>query len=346
MKAVILAGGTGTRLWPMSRDIKPKQFHTFVGNKTMLQQTFERLSFLKPADIFVATNVQYEKLVRQQLKNLPKENLIIEPAMRDTAPGICYAAHYLAQKGFKNEVMAIIYADHLIQKPEEFKRALLFTEKHIKKTNRLGVVAVRAKYPNPNLGYIRIGQTISESREGLEIYELEKFVEKPNIETAKKFLNSYKYLWNTGLYMWKVGTILNKFKQFAPDIYKNTENSSTYEKAQKISIDYAIMEKIASNTVNVIPAELGWNDIGNWAALHEELAFQESENVSIGDHVGIDTAGSVILGESGKLIVTYGIKDMVIVDTPEALLVMPKSKAGEAKKLIEEIKKKKKERFL
>lgn len=346
MKAVILAGGTGTRLWPMSRDIKPKQFHTFVGNKTMLQQTFERLSFLKPTDIFVATNVQYEKLVRQQLKGLPEGNLIIEPAMRDTAPCICYAAHYLEEKGFKNEVMAIIYADHLIQKPEEFKRALIFAEKHIKKTNRLGVVAVRAKYPNPNLGYIRIGQTISESKEGLEVYELEKFVEKPSIETAKKFLNSYKYLWNTGLYMWKVGTILNKFKQFAPDIYKYTEKSSTYEKAQKISIDYAIMEKIAPDMVNVIPAELGWNDIGNWAALHEELALQESENVSIGDHVGIDTTGSVILGTSGKLIVTYGIKDMVIVDTPEALLVMPKGKASEAKKLIEEIRKKKKDRFL
>lgn len=146
--------------------------------------------------------------------------------------------------------------------------------------------------------------------------------------------------------MWKVGTILNKFKQFAPDIYKNTENASTYGEAKKISIDYAIMEKIAPSAVNVIPAELGWNDIGNWAALHEQLALYESENVSMGEHVGIDTAGSVILGESGKLIVTYGIKDMVIVDTPEALLVMPKGKAGEAKKLIEEIKKKKKERFL
>lgn len=346
MKAVILAGGAGSRLWPMSRDLKPKQFHCFVGKKTMLQQTYERLSFLNKEDVFVATSVQYEKLARAQLPSLPASQLILEPAMRDTGPCICFAGHHLAKMGFSNEVMAIVYADHLIQKTDEFKKALLFSEKHIKATNKLGVIAVRAKYPNPNLGYIRIGRSIEESEHGLEIYELERFVEKPKLETAKRFLYSYKYLWNTGLYMWKTETILKKFKKLAPEIYEATKDETLYSKAPKISIDYAIMERLPRSSVHVIPADLGWNDIGNWAALHEELAQNEKENISTGDLINIETEGSVVLGDSGKLIVTYGVKNMVIVDTPEALLIMPKEKSAEVKKLVEEIKKQKKEKFL
>lgn len=347
MKAVILAGGTGTRLWPMSRDNKPKQFHSFVGDKTMLQETYSRLSFLNPKDIFVATNKNYEDLVKKQLPGLPKDRLIIEPAMRDTAPCICFAAHKLSNMGFDNEVMAIVYADHLIQKPEILQKTLMFAENHISKTNKLGVIAVRAKYANPNLGYIRIGKSIMENEEGLEIYELERFVEKPTEEKAKKFLTSFKYLWNTGLYMWKVSTILKEFKKFSPKIFEKTAKESTYGDSPKISIDYAIIEKIKPKNIHVFPSDLGWNDIGNWAALHEELAKEEKENVSIGDHLQLDTEGSVVLGGGGgKLIVTYGVKDMVIIDTDETLLVMPKSKAAHVKDLIEEIKKRKKERFL
>lgn len=346
MKAVILAGGTGTRLWPLSRDLKPKQFHSFVGTQTMLQQTYDRLSFLPKKDIFVSTNEQYASLVKKQLPNLPESNLIIEPGMRDTGPCICFAAHFLANLGFNKEVMAIVYADHLIQNPQEFEKALLLAESHIKTENKLGVIAVRAKYPNPSLGYIKIGPLKKTTENGFEIYELEKFVEKPKPETARKFLTSYKYLWNTGLYMWKVKKILAEFRASQPLIYKATKKSATYITAPKISIDYAIMERINPKEVHVIPAELDWNDIGNWAALHEELARHDLENISSGEAITLDTEGSIVIGNSGKLVVTYGVKNMVVVDTPEALLIMPKEKAADVKKIIEEIKKTKQEKYL
>ncbi len=353
MKAVILAGGTGSRLWPKSRDNQPKQFQAFVGDKTMLQQTYERLSFLKPGDIFVATNEVYRALVKKQLPKLAAKNLIIEPAMRDTAPCICHAAHHLAKLGFAKEVMAIIYADHLIQKSAEFKKALLSAVRHIEEYDALGVIAVRAKYANPNLGYIRIGAPRGETPEGLSIYELDRFVEKPTMEVAKTFLHSYKYLWNTGLYLWKVGTILEEFKLHTPAVYNAIVKNECYEDAPKISIDYAVIEKVAPERIHVFPAELGWNDVGNWAALHEELTARESDNLCSGETLAMNTRGSVIFGQGGKsggrgekLVVAYGLKDIVIVDTPEALLVMPKDKAAEVKAIVERIKKEKRWKYL
>lgn len=341
MKAVILAGGGGTRLWPVSRSAMPKQFHALTGGRTLLQQTFDRLSFLKPSDIFVSTSKKYAALVKKQLPKISGANLIIEPETRDTAPCICFAANHLAKIGFKNEVMAIVYADHLIQKPEEFKKALKFTAKHVAQKNVLSVIGVRAKYPNPNLGYIKLGPAVGKKAGGnaFKVFALDRFTEKPNEETARKFVESGKYLWNTGLYFWKVSTILQKFKKLAPAVYNAAVTKKNYAASPKISIDYAVMEKVGKKSVHVVPAEFGWNDIGNWAALHEEMAVHETHNIGFGEQITVDTEGSVVIGSSGKLVVTYGIKNMVVIDTPEALLVMPKEKSSEVKKLIDEIKK-------
>lgn len=307
--------------------------------------TYDRLDFLAAEDIFVGTSAAYENEVKKQLPGLPKNHIIVEPESRDTGPAICYAAHKLFQK-YPREVMTIIYADYVIQNKDEFRKKLLLAEKLAKKDHTINIIEVKARFPNSNLGYVKIGKRISELPDGTEIYELDKFVEKPDMETAKHYLSSYKYLWNTGMYVWELRTILEKFKKLAPEIYDCVvRKKMPYGNCPKISIDYSIMEKIDPREVRIIPADLGWSDIGNWSALFDELAG-ENDNFIQGQHVGLDTSGSVIFGNSKKLIVTHGIKDLVIVDTEDALLIIPKNRAPDVKKVVEELKKRKKGKYL
>lgn len=359
MKAVILAGGTGTRLWPLSRTSKPKQFQKLVGNRTMLQETIERLSFLKASDIYISTNDTYEKIVREQSKGLiHSKNIIIEPDLKDTAPCIGLAAVTLAKK-YPNEVMAIIYADHLIQNKKEFIQKLKIAEKLARSENTLNIIEVKAKFPNVHLGYVKIGKMLKEI-DGNEIFSFEKFTEKPDLELAKKFLQSYKYLWNTGLYVWKVSTILKYFKKYLPKTYKNLMSiqkyldtpdeqkalQKYYPECDKISIDYGIMEKVNPKEVRIIPAELGWSDVGTWESLFQELAKNENMNIIKGQHMAIDTHGSLIYPYNHKLIATIGLKDIVIIDTEDALLVCKKNQSQAVKNLVEKLKKRKKFRKL
>lgn len=350
MKALILAGGAGTRLWPVSREKKPKQFHAFVGSRTLLQMTYDRLDFLSVDDIFVSTSAAYAPEIKRQLPRLPKSHLFIEPESRDTGPAIAYAAHKLSQKlGSRksHEAMAIIYADHIIQRKAELREKLLIAQQIAQKDHTLNIIEVKAQFPNPSLGYVKIGKRLKELADGTEIYELEKFVEKPDLETAKKYMLSYKYLWNTGIYVWKISTILEKFRMHAPKIYDVVVGGKgSYKACPKISIDYCLMEKVNPKDVRIIPADLGWSDIGNWSSVFDELTASEESNFIQGEHVGLDTEGSVIFGEKGKLIITSGIKNLVIIDTHDALLVMPKHRASEMKKIVEELKKRKKEKFL
>ncbi len=359
MKAVILAGGSGTRLWPYSRKTKPKQFQKLISGHTMLQDTFNRLDFLNNKDIYVSTNEEHVSLVKEQLKGkLIPSNLIIEPALRDTAPCIGLAATVIGKK-YPHEVMAIIYADHLIQNKKEFVEKLKIAEKLAIEEKSLNIIEVKAKYANVNLGYVKIGKMLK-TIGGSEIYAFEKFTEKPDLAKALKLLESYKYLWNTGLYVWRTDIILEKYKKHLPKTYDSLKKigdalgtakekstiQSLYPLCEKISIDYGIMEKVDTSEVRIIPAELEWSDVGTWESIFEEISKNPKNNVVKGEYINIDSEGCLIYGTPKKLIATIGIKDVVIVETDDSLLVCKKSKSQDVKKLVESIKKKKKLKHL
>jgi mannose-1-phosphate guanylyltransferase len=351
MKAVILAGGTGTRLWPLSRKNKPKQFQKLISGQTMLEDTIDRIDFLKPSDIYISTNREYLQTVKELSKNrIPKKNIIVEPDLRDTAPCIGLAAVYLAKKNPK-EVMAVIYADHLIKNKKEFIKKLRIAEKIAKEENTLNIIEVKAKFPNVNLGYVKIGRMLKEI-DGQEIFAFEKFTEKPDMKTAKKFLQSYKYLWNTGIYVWKIETILKQFKKYQPSTYRNLmriyESIGTaseektlkkyYPLCEKTSIDYGIMEKVGKDEVRIIPAELGWSDVGTWESIFDETATDIRANIIKGRHISLDTHGSIVYGTGKKLIATIGIDNLVVVETDDALLVCAKNRSQDVKKIVEKLK--------
>lgn len=352
MKAVILAGGSGSRLWPISRDNKPKQFQKLTSSKTMIQETLDRLDFLNTKDIYIATNSKYLELVKQQCPSISEDHIIIEPALRDTAPCIGLSAVILEHK-FPGSVMAVIYSDHLIKNKKDFIKKLKIAEKTAQKEKAITILEVKAKFANSNLGYVKIGKMLDEI-DGCEIYELKKFIEKPDVKTAHTYVDSFKYLWNTGYYVARTDILLDHYKKIQPDIYKRITTikkslgtpseyetiKQEYSECPKISIDYGIMEKIPPQNVRIIPADFDWSDVGTFDSLYSELSEHPHKNISSGPHLCIDAKGCLIYNETKQLIACFGMKNTVIVNTKDALLLCPKEKSVEIKKLIEIIKKK------
>lgn len=339
MKAVILAGGGGKRLWPLSTTEEPKQFQKLLSEKTMVEETIDRLDFLNENDIFVALNKEQLSLFRNILPHFPEQNIIIEPALRDTASCIGYAAAII-EKLFPNEVMAIIYADHLIKNKEEFQKQLKIAEKIAKDENTLNIIEVEASCADTNYGYVKLGEKL-ESVDGSEIYKLDKFTEKPNKETAEEFIKSGNYLWNTGIYVWKAKTLLEHYKNLQNDSYekfiKMAEEGQVediYPSLEKISIDYAIMEKVDPNEIRIIKAKLDWSDIGNWKAIWENLEKNEDGNIERGDPKLLNCKNSLVYANAEKKTIIIGLDDIIVVDTKNGLLICSKEDSKKIKEML------------
>lgn len=352
---VILAGGTGTRLWPRSRKNLPKQLLDLVSSRTMLQETFARVVSLVPPDhVLVITHTELVDAVCEQLPDISRENVIGEPDARNTAPSIGLAATLLRERD-PQAVMISLASDHHIEREEEFREALR-TASLVAGENFLVTLGIKPTHAETGYGYIQRGQVLGEFR-GTVVYHVQRFTEKPDVEEAERMIASGDYFWNAGIVTGRVETWLAEFARLQPQIYagllriadawgKADETAtleSVYPTLTKVPIDTAVLER--SEHVAVIPIDVGWSDVGSWATLHDLLQADGNKNVVIGEYVGIDS-NSVLIYSPHRLIATIGLENMIIVDTGDVLLICPKDRAQEVKQIVEELHKQKKDQYL
>ncbi|ADZ85497.1 mannose-1-phosphate guanylyltransferase/mannose-6-phosphate isomerase [Cellulosilyticum lentocellum] len=345
--AVIMAGGKGERFWPRSRRTLPKQFLSLTEDgKTMIQHTVERIkSLVSIQDVFIVTNKDYESLVKEQLSGLPAENILLEPAARNTAPCVGLAAAYIRKK-YEDAVMLVLPSDHLIKFNGIFINTLKDAIQVAEEDTNMVTIGITPNYPETGYGYINFGD---EKAGANNVYQVERFVEKPNLQRAKEYLESGKYLWNSGMFVWKTSTILAQFEKYLPEMYQgllkieeaigSSQEVEVLEKEfsdfKSESIDYGIMEK-ASN-IYTLPGSFGWDDVGSWLALERFNRTNEDGNVVSGNVISINTKNAIVQG-SDKLIATIGVENLIIVDTEDAMLICAKDSTQDVKKVIENLK--------
>jgi len=340
--AIVMAGGVGSRFWPVSTTELPKQFHDMLGSgSTLIQKTFSRLSKLIPSEnILILTNERYNDLVLQQLPMVKQEQVLLEPAMRNTAPCILYASLKI-QKQNPDAVMVVAPSDHWIEDEMSFSNNLQQCFDFCQKENALMTLGIQPTFPNTGFGYIEFDKSDVNS-----IKKVNQFREKPDYQTAKSFLEAGNFLWNGGIFIWSAKAIIEAFEKFQPqmnalfqkgiDSY-NTSNEKqfieeNYANAENISIDYAVMEK--AQNVYVLPATFDWNDLGTWGQLHEKLDKDENNNGVINAKVVLENASNnIVRSDANKIIVIDGLHDYIIVDKEGVLLIYPKSKEQDIKRI-------------
>ncbi|MGO3689041.1 MAG: mannose-1-phosphate guanylyltransferase [Psychroflexus halocasei] len=340
--AVIMAGGVGSRFWPVSKTSHPKQFHDMLGTgKTLLQQTYSRLAkFIPENQILILTNDIYEDLVLEQIPNLEPHQLFLEPAMRNTAPCILLAALKI-HKLNPEAVMLVAPSDHWIEDEKSFGENLNQAFEVASKEKALLTLGIQPTFPNTGYGYIEY-----EKDKSSDIKDVIKFTEKPDYGTAKSFLNQGNFLWNAGIFIWSTDYILNEFKEFQPDMFSlfndeasklNTSDerqviSDIYPKAENISIDYAILEN--SESVKCVPANFDWNDLGTWGSLHDKLDKDSEKNAVVNAKVILNhSSNNIIRTEKDKIVVIQRLNDFIIVEDEKVLVIAPKSDEQDIKKL-------------
>lgn len=349
MYAAIIAGGSGTRLWPRSRQDRPKQFQSLYSDRTLLQETVDRLEpIVRPEDFYVIANQSHESIVRGQLEWLHPRNYVGEPMGKDTAPAVGVIATIIGRRD-PDAVILISPADHVILKDAEFRRICQAAEKMAAEGPNIVTIGIRPTHAETGFGYIQMSDNKREI-DGVDVHEVISFKEKPDHRTAEDYVSSWQYVWNSGMFVWTARTILDLFRDHAPEIYKllvryegaiDTPDeekvfNEIYEAFPRISVDYAILERAAN--IHVIPASIGWSDLGSWSALYDMMDPDEEGNCVVGEHIGLDTHNCLVYAKD-KLITTIGLDNMIVVDTGDVVLVAPKGRAQDIKQLIEEIKK-------
>ena len=354
---VILAGGVGSRLWPRSRKSAPKQFLDLTGNhRSMLQEAYDRMTPLVPPDrIFVITNREYVAAVREQLPALPATNIVGEPAARGSAAAVGLGAIHLLRRD-PDAVMAVLTADHLINKPEVLRQTLA-AGAELAQAGELITLGIQPGYPETGYGYIEMGDVLGDFN-GLTARRVRRFREKPDLATAEAFLAAGNFVWNSGMFIWRADVIMAQFQRHMPELHEaltqlqpalsGPDEESAFERywmplSGNTTIDYGVMEK--ADQVAVFPVDLGWNDIGSWAALLEVLPKDANGNVVQARHLDYEST-NILAFSKDRLIATIGLQNMIVVDTDDVVLVMPADRAQDVKKIIQSLRQNGMEHYL
>lgn len=345
--AILMAGGVGSRFWPVSTQDFPKQFHDMLGTgDTLIQKTFQRLSHLIPKEnILILTNERYNDLVLEQLPEVEQKQVVLEPAMRNTAPCILYASLKIQKKN-PDAVMIVAPSDHWIEDEATFSKNVQDAFNFCEDNDALMTLGIQPTFPNTGYGYIEFDKTNTSN-----IKSVNQFREKPDYETAKGFIAQGNFLWNAGIFMWSVKSAVNAFKNNQPKLFElfekgirdyNTNSESdfikeNYPKAENVSVDYAIMEK--SSNVYVIAAEFDWNDLGTWGSLYDKLDKNNTGNAIVNARtLTEDASGNMIKTANNKIVVVDSLNDYIIVDKEDVLLIYPKTKEQDIKKTLQKVK--------
>ncbi len=344
MKAIIMAGGQGTRFWPLSRKARPKQFLKLAGEESSLQQTVKRLEpLLAPRDVFIVCGEQYVDRVRRQLSEVSEDQIIVEPAARNTAPCLGLAALHL-HRLFPGETLAVLPSDHVIGNKEELHELLLAAE-FVAQSGKLVTFGIVPTHPAIGYGYLRRAEEIGNFR-GRTAYRVEAFTEKPDLGAAEKFVSSGQYYWNSGMFVWGIETILMEIQSHLPDLYQSLKRADRlrhapekkreiFRRVSPISIDYGVMERSAK--VVVLPSQLDWNDLGNWKAL-ETLSEADQNGIrSNCRYIAVDGRNCSIHAPADKLVALVGVENLVIVETPDALLVCQADRTEDVREVVKEL---------